>query len=190
MANRNAPNGFSPIKTKDGHNTAKLGLYYIPSTDGTAVGIGDLVKLTTGADPLGNPTITRCTTPASDLVLGSVVGFAFDPTNLMNKYRVASTARYAYVSDDPEAVYEAQVLGGNLAVADIGYNFYYTVSNGVNTTTGVSAEGVDYTNKATTASFPLQVIALSQLQNNAFGANARAVVRLNNPQMGFATAGV
>jgi len=190
MANRNAPNGFSPVKTKDGHNTAKIGLYYIPVTDGTAVGIGDFVKLTTGADLLGNPTVTRVTTPATDIVLGSIVGFAFDPTNLMNKYRLANTARYAYVSDDPEAVYEAQVQGGNLLVADIGYNFYYTVSGGVNTTTGVSAEGIDYTNKAVTASFPLQVIGLAQTQNNAFGQYARATVRLNNPQLGFATAGI
>lgn len=178
MANVNAPNGFSLVKTQDGHMTAKISRYFVAAADATAIGIGSAVKLTGGgSDPTGDSLIVTLAAPGNTIV-GVVVGFQFDPNNLMQKHRAASTAaRYVYVADDPESIFEAQI-NGNFVAADVGKNFDMTTDT-VNATTGNSAAQIDYATKGTVATLGWQVVGLATTQKNAFGTNARVLVRPN-----------
>lgn len=178
MANVNAPNGFSLVKTQEGDFSGKINRYYVAAADATTIGIGSAVKLTGGgSDPTGDSPIVTLASPGNTIV-GVVVGFAFNPDNLMQKHRPASTAaRYVYVADDPHSLFEAQI-NGNFVAADVGKNFDMTTDT-VNTTTGNSAAQIDYSTKGTVATLGWQVVGLATTQKNAFGTNARVYIRPN-----------
>lgn len=193
MANLNAPNGFSPVKqyTASGVNFA-INAYYVPSTDGTAIGIGDVVMLAAGStyDSISGQylkNVTKVATPATDVPVGVVVGFSFDPTNLMNKYRVASTSRIVYVADSPEILVEAQSDATGVAAADIGKNITFTAGT-VNTTTGVTNAVV--TTPATTSTLPFEIVGFSSVAKNEVGAYSRVILRFNKHQYSVASTGV
>jgi len=182
MANINAPKGFVPVRHLNG--SAWNGLtkeFLIPSSDATAVFVGDLVKhaggagaagtIVNGQDCEGMPTAALATagTTGQDL-LGAVVGFLPDPTALQTKHRAASTNRIALVCIDPTVVYEVQedAVGSNLAAADIGLNIPYTTTAG-SSTTGVSAMEIDSSAKATTSTLPVKILGLVKRPDVAFG---------------------
>jgi hypothetical protein len=133
MPNISAPRGFVPVRHIDGspwnHATKD---FLVDSGDATAMFIGDAVKIAgsagvagqivAGQDVEGMATITRCASGAAEqLMVGVVVGFSVDPTNLMQTSRLASTSRIAHVVVDPTVVYEIQEDGvtSNLAAADV-----------------------------------------------------------------------
>lgn len=182
MANSNGAQGFKPIRHLNGspwNGVTKE--YLIPSSDGTAVFVGDLVKIAgsagaagtvvAGYDCEGMPTAALATagTTGQDL-LGAVVGFAPDPTDLTKKHRAASTNRIAYVCVDPTVVYEVRedAVAANLAAADIGLNIPYTTTAG-SATTGVSQMEIDSSAVLGTATLPLKLLGLSKKVGNAFG---------------------
>ena len=182
MANINAPKGFVPVRHMNGSPwNGQTKMFLIPSSDGTAVFVGDLVKhaggagsagtVVAGMDCEGMPTcaIASAGTTGQDL-LGPVVGFLVDPTALDKKYRVASTARIALVCVDPTVVYEVQedAVGANIAAADIGLNVPYTTTAG-STTTGVSKMEIDSSAVATTSTLPLKLLGLVKRPDVAFG---------------------
>lgn len=182
MANINAPKGFIPVRHMNGSAWNGLTkMFLIPSSDATAVFVGDLVKhagssgaagtVVSGVDCEGIPTATLATagTTGQDL-LGAVVGFLVDPTNLALKHRAASTARLALVCTDPSVVYEVQedAVGSNLAAGDIGSNIPYTTTAG-NATTGVSKMEIDSSAIATTSTLPFKVVGLVKRPDVAFG---------------------
>jgi hypothetical protein len=182
MANVNAPKGFVPVRHTDGSPwNGQLESFLVPSTDATAIFVGDLVKIAGSAGAAGTvvsgmncegmQTVALATagTTGQDLV-GVVRGFLVDPTALQNKHRAASTARIALVVTDPTVVFEAQedAVGSNIAAADIGLNVPYTTTAG-SSTTGVSAMEIDSSAVATTATLPLKILGLTQKVNNAFG---------------------
>ena len=182
MANINAPKGFVPIRHMDGSPwNGQTKMFLIPSSYGTAVFVGDLVKLAgssgaagtvvAGMDCEGMPTaiIASAGTTGQDL-LGPVVGFLVDPTNLTLKHRAASTNRIALVCVDPTVIYEVQedAVGSNIAAGDIGSNVPYTTTAG-NTTTGVSKMEIDSSAVATTNTLPLKLLGLVKRPDVAFG---------------------
>jgi hypothetical protein len=182
MANVNAPKGFVPVRHLNGSPyNGQFELFLIPSSDGTAVFVGDLVKaagsagtagtVVAGMDCEGMPTAALATagTTGQDL-LGAVRGFLVDPTNLALKHRAASTNRVAMVVTDPTVIYEAQedAVGANIAAADIGLNAPYTTTAG-NATTGVSAMEIDSSAVLGTATLPLKILGLTKKVGNAFG---------------------
>lgn len=182
MANIDAPKGFVPIRHLNGSPwNGQTRVFLIPSTDATAVFVGDLVKIAgsagtagtvvNGLDCEGMQTCALATagTTGQDLI-GAVVGFLPDPTALQNKYRLASTNRIALVVADYDVVYEAQedAVSSNLAAADIGLNIPYSTTAG-NTTTGVSKMALVSASKATTATLPLKLLGLVKRPDNAFG---------------------
>lgn len=192
MANKNAANGFTPAQHLTGASyNGVVREYFIPASDGTAVFIGDLVKLAGSADAVtGVATVTQAA--ASDIPVGSVVGFRADPTNLTNKHRLASTARYVLVRDADDTIFEVQedAVGGALAVTDIGLNADFVVGSG-NATTGVSGMQLDTSTKATTASLPLKIIGFVRRADNEIGvANAKVLVKINSHRYGNIVAGV
>lgn len=202
MASVSRINGFSPVKSITGAPySGRASTYFIPSSDSTAVMVGDLVKLAGSARAAtGVPTVTRA--DATDAVVGVVVGISFEGqgdaanipsvTNLNTPiYRAASTDAYVLVADDPNLVFEAQCTG-TLAVADIGLNVSPDVTAG-STTTGNSGESIDLSTKATTATLPLKLVGFPNRPDNLItDSYVNAYVVINNHQLkgGTGTAGV
>ena len=93
-----------------GGGEAHCATYFVPSTDSTALYVGDVVTYAaTGAMDADEQVsvVTRAT--AGHKLLGAIVGFKPDPSlPYTGAYRAASTARYVTVCDDPMAIYEVQ----------------------------------------------------------------------------------
>jgi hypothetical protein len=183
MANSNAPTGFTPVRYKSGapYNGA-ANVYYVPSSDGTALYIGDPVIIAGDGDTDGVPTATRATAGSAGRITGVVVGFRPSSTIVANGYRAASTAEYALVADDPDLVFECQedAVGGALAAADIGFNADMVSGSG-SATTHKSGFQLDTSTKATTATLQLRILGFVQRPDNAIGANAKVLVSINLP---------
>lgn len=195
MANLNKPNGFSVDQTlTPAAFNQQINAYYVPASDATAIGIGDLVKLASGSTAPDGATQNSgkvlknvALAGASDVPVGVVVGFQFDPNNLMQKSRAASTGRIVLVADSPSLVLEAQSDATGVALADVGKNCTWTPGapgslsgNSTSVVTGVN----------TTNTLPFEIIGISSAPNNEPGAYARVQLRFNKHQYVTATTGV
>jgi hypothetical protein len=187
MPNANVPSGLRPVRHRNGapYNGASA-RYFIPASDSTAVFIGDAVKSAGSADADGVATVAQAA--AGDTIRGVVVGFqpvtADSPT-----YRVASTARYAFVADDPDLVFEVQedAVGGALGADDVGLNADLVVAAG-STITGRSGMQLDSSDKKT-GTAQLRILGFAQRADNEIGANAKMLVMINEHEL-KATTGV
>ena len=171
MANADNPNGLKLVRTlSGGPHTAQLRTYEHPSSDGTAVYVGDLVKMSGTANTDGVPTAIQAA--ATDTVIGVVVGLQPKYGSLEINYVEASTARNMYVCIDPHAIYEIQEDsgGGNIAVTAVGNNADVVVGSG-STTTGSSGMELD-SSDVKTATAQLRILQLVQREDNAVGDNA------------------
>lgn len=162
MANTSRPNGLRPIRHINGSAwNGQTQLFALLAADSTVVGVGDIVNWGGTADANGVASITRATSDAGTPV-GVVVGFIPDYSNLAlpSQYRLASTARYAFVCTDPTVLYEVQA-GAATAITAIGMNMgvNYTA---VNTSTGLSAMTALGGAGAVTATLPLKVLGVVQ----------------------------
>jgi len=90
----------------------------------------------------------------------------------------------ADVLDDPSQMFLIQ-NDGTSAVTDYGKNADIVIGTG-STTTGVSANELDTSSIATTAALNLKIIGLWDVPNNAVGANAVVVVKINEHLYGSA----
>ena len=129
MANVDRVNGFTPVMHLNGspYNGQRTA-YAVASGDSTAIFVGDLVKLGGSADAEGRRTVAQAA--AGNAVIGVVVGFDVDPTNLNTpQYRAASTNRVVFVADSPDLIFEAQADDA-LAAADHGLNVDFVVGSG------------------------------------------------------------
>lgn len=199
MANVSRPNGFRPVKYLSGAPwNGKFTIYAIPAAEGTATFVGDLVKLYSGdtTDVVNYPTVQRAA--ASDALIGVVVGFVPDYSNLnAAPYRVASTLRLAMVADDPALLFEAEEdgVGDPLELQDLGQNIDFVATAG-STTTGQSAMVIDSSTHATNATLPLKLMEAKRSADNEILADGQAatrwIVKINNHQLGShtGTAGV
>ena len=194
MANVNRVNGFRPVRYLNGAPyNGQFRKYVVAAADGTALFVGDLVKLSTTGDNEGYTTVVQAA--AGDACIGVVVGFEVDPTALNTpQYRAASTRRIVYVADDPNLIFEAQEDGDTdpLETADIGLNVNFVVAAG-STVTGASGMQIDSTTHNTTATLPLRLLGLAQRPDNenvlSAGGQAytRWEVKINNHQLGSST---
>lgn len=193
MANVDKPNGFRPYRYLNGapYNGA-FTKYVVPAADGTALFVGDLVKISgTGDTATGLRTVVQAA--AGDACIGVVVGFEVDPASLnVPIYRAASTRRIVYVADDPNLLFEAQEDGVTdpLEMVDAGLNVNFVVAAG-STTTGASGMEIDSDTENTTATLPLRLIeAVQRADNELVTAGqewTRWVVKINNHQLGSST---
>lgn len=185
MPNINSPFGFKPVRRIDGQPMGTLTKVFIPSTDATAVFVGDVVKhagtagasgtVKFGEDLEGVPYVTKAAEADFDaaaeagVLFGVVVGFKPTPDNLMLKHRPASTDRIAYVCTDQAVVFEIQEDGAvdPLENLDIGMNITIVDGTG-DATTGLSGAMLDSDSHATSADLPLRLIGLSKRVGNAF----------------------
>lgn len=194
MANADAPFGLRPVRYLSGapYNGA-ANKYYVPATDtDAAIYIGSLVKLTGGADADGIPVVTG-NVATSNPVVGVVVG-VMPVTADSTIYRVNSTARYVMVADDPNLVFEVQEDsdGGALAATAAGGTATLTGFTSGSATTGLSAIEIDSSGLSETSDTDddVRIIQAVQAPDNAIGANARWLVRLNVHQYVNAAVGV
>lgn len=184
MANINAPRGFVPKRHLDGSPyNGQYQIFLVPSTDGTALFVGDVVKslgsagaagtIVNGMDMEGVETVGKNTTSpiiAGTDIRGVVVGFLPDPTDkAATRYRLALTNRVALVVSDPTCVFEVQEDAATtpIAAASIGLNATIVPGTG-NTVTGTSTSQIASSTVATTATFPVRILGLAKRPDNAF----------------------
>lgn len=189
MANTSRIHGFRPVKHLNGSPfNGQVNTYSIGTGDGTALYVGDPVKLAGDADSAtgSKPTVTLAA--AGDAIVGIVVGFSVNRTalDITGQYRAASTARDVLVCDSPDVVFEVETSNGTPATADIGLNINHAVGS-PSTTTATSGATVDMGTKAAGATLTFKLRGFVPRENNEIGASARVHVTINNHQLGSST---
>lgn len=197
MANINAPFGLKPVRKVTGSvNNGAVRKYYVPSSDNTALFIGDPVIKTTTANTAivkSGPTehaigtlmtVTKATMGDTNRITGVIVGFENDLDNRSRLYRAASTERVVLVCDDPNALFEVQA-DGTVGAASVGLNAVLTAGSGGSTVTGLSSVQLDSgttTAPATTATFQVNIVGVSRAagRNDPSSANDVLLVRIIN----------
>lgn len=185
-----APFGLRPVGTLSGTPwTGSIKQYLIPAADGTAVFVGDMLKtdggvgaanlVVNGIDCSGIPTGIQGNHATGTVdVVGVVVGFLPDHSNLATRYRVASTNRIALVCTDPNTIFEIQEdgVGGTCLAATAGGGMATLIANTGNTTTGVSKLAIDSSVAITTTNtLPVKVLGLSRKPGARVGTSATDV---------------
>ena len=186
MANTSVARGLKPVRHANGSvYTGSFNTYFVPSSDATALYIGDPVIVAGSADADGVPTAIRATAAGGNYISGVVVGFspvlgAGSSGRDSTVYRAASTARYAYVADSPDLIFEIQedAVGGALAAADVGLNVDLIAGSG-SAVTGYSGFQADTSTKATTNTLQLRIVRFVPRVDNEIGANAKIEVMIN-----------
>ena len=204
MANISKIRGFTPVKHTNGSPyNGQANIYFVPASDGTALFVGDPVKLLADANAQGVQQVTKATAGAA--VLGVVVGVIntkLDPiaggmtggsiSIDTPVYRPASTGQYVLVCDSPDVVYEVEASTGanaaySFAVADVGLNADLTTVAG-STTTGTSAASLNMAGAANTATLQWKILGVVQRPDNEItGQYTKVLVKINNAQMGAGT---
>lgn len=197
MANANRPSGFSPVQYLNGSPwNGQARIYSIAAAYATALYIGDPVKSSGTADANGVPGIVLgATTGALRGVivgLGSAEGLIANPKNLDITYRPAAaqaTDWYAMVVDDPQVLFEVQenANGTALAATEIGLNTISVSGTGSGFVSGWMLASATDATPATTATLQLRLMGLVRRQQNAFGAYAKHLVKINVHELGTGT---
>ncbi len=199
MPNVNAPFGARPVGSLNGAPyNGRITQYAVPASDGTAIYLGDFVKLV-GTSSFVNgqalPNVAQAAT--GDVMVGVVVGVLAE-TQASTIYRAASTLRVLLVADDPNALFEMQQVstGTPLTANDVGLNANFVVAAG-STVTGFSGTTIDNTTEATTNTLDLKIVGMPPEVDNDYGsavgtgaASSRFLVRINRHQYVNQLAGV
>ena len=192
MANANTPFGFRPVAMRSGSSySGSPRLYVVPAADGTALYLGDPVKLAGTGDVTGKyPGVIQAAT--GDVITGVVVGFQPLATNLELRYRAASTLRYVWVVDDADLMFEVQEInsGTALTTAEVGLNANFSAGSGGSTTTGFSGFVLNNSGEATTNTLDIKIHALVNRENNDLGLAAKWLVSFNRHQFANQVAGI
>ena len=197
MANANRPSGFSPVQYLNGSPwNGQARIYSIAAAYATALYIGDPVKSSGTADANGVPGIVLgATTGALRGVivgLGSYEGLIANPKNLDITYRpgaAQTTDWYAMVVDDPAVLFEIQehANGTALAATEIGLNTISVLGTGSGFVSGWELASATDATPAVTATLQLKLMGLVRRQQNAFGAYAKHLVKINVHELGTGT---
>jgi len=197
MANANRPSGFSPVQYLNGSPwNGQARIYSIAAAYATALYIGDPVKSSGTSDANGVPGIIlgAATGALRGVIvgLGSAEGLIANPKNLDITYRPAaaqSTDWYAMVVDDPDVLFEVQehANGTALAATEIGLNTISVIGTGSGFVSGWEVASATDATPATTATLQLKLMGLVRRQQNAFGAYAKHLVKINVHELGTGT---
>ena len=182
MASSATPYGLRPTNMLGGQ-VMTHGIRLMKITSGYATNIfnGDLVKLVVGG------TVEKETGTTTALPLGVFLGCQYeDPAmGLLNRqYWPASTViktgttAWAYVCDDPDALFEIQA-NGTLGQNALGTNAALVQTAG-STATGNSAVSLNASTIANTATLPLRIVDYVRRPGSALGdAYTDVIVRIN-----------
>ena len=208
MAYANRPRGFMPSCSKDGEYNGQTQLYAFNASDAVGAAYkGDMVvadatyngtELTDSYAP-GIPCVSAVVSAITTGVFrGVIAGFVPQPefsmsttASLGSMYRAISTKRFAWVVDDPDAIFEVQQILNSWTSG---------TTNGIN-----SSADVDYTAGSTitgisgcqlaassTGQLPWRVLRLTQRVDNFnftaadASAYAKMDVYMMNSDLGFA----
>jgi hypothetical protein len=196
MPNSNKANGFIPVQYLNGAPwNGQARIYSIAAAYATALAVGDPVISSGTADANGVPGIVRGA--ATGALRGVIVGLGkseggmFNPDNLNLIYRPASDPAvwYAMVVDDPNVIFEIQehTNGTQLAAAEVGLNQISFSGNNNGFVSGWQLASVTDAAPATTATLQLRLLGLARRPDNAYGANAKWLVKINVHELGSGT---
>jgi hypothetical protein len=202
MPNISAPRGFVPSRYADGGAwNGATNLYVVLAAEANQINVGDAVKSAANSDANGVSAVTKITN-GTDTARGVVVGvLAANPnapslvgTNLdltiQNIPATKAKDYYVMVVDDPSVLYEVQDDGTSALAATVANkNASYTVTNPTSPQQN-SATVLTNSSVATTSTLPLRLMGLVQRADNAFGANAKWLVKFNTHELLGNTAGV
>lgn len=186
MANNDKAFGLRPLGNLAGTGAQKQYGYEIADNQAGAIFQGDLVVLKDGY-------ILQFDPSSHTAAVGVFNGcFYNDPTTQKPTWKnyypgsinITQGKIVADVLDDPSQMFIIQ-NDGTSAATDYGLNADVVVGTG-NTTTGLSAMELDTSTIATTAALNLKIIGLWDVPNNAVGANAVVVVKINEHSYGSA----
>ena len=205
MANIDSPFGLRPVRHKHGapYNGAATP-YYIPSSYGTALFVGDPVVKTgtsntaavtvpgAGSLAIGTlPEINKATAGDGNRITGVIVGFSPLPSDLGKNYNAASTERVALVCDDPSVVFEIQADGA-IPAASVGLNAVLIYTHSGSTTSGLSGVELDTTSDVPAADASNQLVilrAVNREDNDTTSTWARVLVMINQHTESMGTVG-
>jgi len=123
--------------------------------------------------------------------LGTKEGLIANPNNLNITYRPASDPAvwYAMVADDPNIIFEVQENsnGTQLAATEVGLNTVLKSGTGNGYLSGWLLSSVTDATPATTATLAIRLLGLARRQDNAFGAYAKWLVKINVHELGTGT---
>lgn len=192
MANADTPFGLKPVSMLDGSPySASVRIFSTASGDGTAIFIGDPVKLSgTSSTVNGEEYIDVDQAATGDVIAGVVVGVVAETRDSL-VYRAASTTRLLMVETGRDVLFEIQEVSGGtpLAAADMGLNANFVVGSG-STTTGYSGVELNNATEATTNTLDLQIVAKAPRVDNAIGEHCKWLVRINRSQWSNQVAGI
>lgn len=192
MANVDSPSGASPVAHRNGAPyVGQFRTYSVAAGDGTALFIGDFVKLAGTGQTLNGRVLQDVVRAATgDVIVGVVVGVRPVTADSL-VYRAASTQREIYVADDPDLVFEMQEgsSGTALTANDIGLNINFVVAAG-STITGLSGTQLDNTTEAVTNTLDLHLVSPVAREDNAIGYSCKWLVTINRHQYRNQTAGI
>lgn len=184
--------GFRPVKHMNGSAyNGQINRYMISASDAQATNVGDLVVLSDNAalvDTAGfgvYPAVERAASATSSPIVGAIVGFEPDYSNLnTGMYRAASTRRVALVADAPDLIFEVPQdgTGGVVAAASVGLNVSLVIGSGATTAPYASTMMVDSSEVDTTATDPLQIVGIVASPDNDETSTSRPaalLVRIN-----------
>jgi len=198
MANSNRPGGFKPHSYLNGAAwNGQARIYSIAAAySAAAIYIGDPVISAGSADAGGRPTVALGA--AAGALRGVVVGMGTSPTALVNPGNVDITYRpaaaqtkdwYVAVVDDPNVLFEIQENANTtqLAATDIGLNTISVLGAGNGFISGWQLASATNATPATTATLQLRLMGLVSRIDNAFGAYAKHLVKINVHELGTGT---
>lgn len=205
MANTQNARGLRPKQTLVGADwTSKLRPFYLPSGYGTAVYIGDPVKITGTSNtaavegmsgrwvPGALAEVNLATAGATNKITGVVCAFV-PVTRDSAIYGPASIERVAMVCVDPTMVYEIQAGATALAATTVGLDAVLKSGTG-STVTGNSGwfmDSGDTTAPSADATYQLHILNVSNIDgNDVASAYATWDVMINIPSYANGVAGV
>jgi hypothetical protein len=189
--------GFRPVKhISGGAYNGHVNRYVVPAAETGAINVGDFVVLSDSAAVGGYPACERSTVTTAGNLLGVVVGFEIDPSNLnLNNIRLASTQRFALVADNPQLIFAAPQngSGGVIAAASVGLNVAIAVGTAATTAPGASTMLVASNTVATTNTLPLKIVGITDAPDTDITSTTRpseVLVIINTHQYAPSIAGV
>lgn len=204
MANLNVARGLIPYRHFDGsYYTGSHNVYFVPSSYGTALFIGDPVDVISSSnDANGIPAVQRATSgsPVTGVMVGILDGGEpiITVTRDLAIYHPASTGQYIAVADDPLLIFQIQDDASAQARAPnqwAGRTANYAISAG-STVSGFSGTQLQASTVNTTNTQDLRIIRPLAQADNVISSvantnmNAKWLVTLNNLRLFNQIAGV
>lgn len=201
MANANKPMGLIPVQYLNGSAwNGQARLYSIASNYGTALAVGDPVQSSGTSDTNGVPGVVLYA--GTGAIRGVIVGIGryegllANPGNLNSIIFPAggdgvATPWYAMVVDDPQVLFELQEhwAAGATTLSQTSIGFNTTMQSGTNNGyySGWQLSNATDAVPAVTATLPIRLMGLVRRIDNAFGAYAKHLVKINVHELGTGT---